>query len=68
MSHDARNDGPWVRQHAALKLVHAEFLLLHRLVMDEIGHPLPPDMGDFVRDWLDTAARAVERKLQNSPP
>jgi hypothetical protein len=51
----------WQRRAAALRLVYADFALLHGMVIEEIGHPLPPDMADFVRDWLDTAARAVER-------
>lgn len=54
----------WRPRAEALRRVHADFALLHRLVIEEIGHPLPPDMADFVRDWLDTAARAVEQRAQ----
>jgi hypothetical protein len=57
----------WQRRAAALRLVYTDFALLHGMVMDEIGHPLPPDMGDFVRDWLDTAARAVEKNVTGLP-
>ena len=57
----------WRRRAAALRLVYTDFPLLHGMVMDDIGHPLPPDMGDFVRDWLDTAARAVEKNLTGLP-
>jgi hypothetical protein len=51
----------WGRRAAALRLILADFALLHGLVMDEIGHPLPPDLRDFVRDWLDAARVAVEK-------
>jgi len=51
----------WQRRADALRLIHADFALLHGMVMDEIGHPLPPDLRDFVRDWLDTARVAVEK-------
>lgn len=57
----------WRRRAAALRQVHTDFALLHGMVMDEIGHPLPPDMGDFVRDWLDTAAKAVEKNVTGLP-
>lgn len=57
----------WQRRAAALRLVLADFPLLHGMVIDDIGHPLPPDMGDFVRDWLDTAAAVVERNLTGLP-
>jgi len=57
----------WRRRAAALRLLYLDFALLHGMVIDEIGHPLPPDMGDFVRDWLDTAARAVEKNLTGMP-
>lgn len=64
MTAPASDDDPWRRWSAALRLIQADFALLHDLVMDEIGHPLPPDMRDFVRDWLDTAAHAVERRME----
>ena len=57
----------WRRRAAALRLIYADFALLHGMVIDEIGHPLPPDMGDFVRDWIDTAARAVEKNITGLP-
>lgn len=56
-------DDVWKVRAEALRRVHADFPLLHGMVIDEIGHPLPPDMADFVRDWLDTAARAVEKNV-----
>jgi hypothetical protein len=52
----------WQRRLDALRLIQSDFTLLHTLVMDEIGHPLPPDLRDFVRDWLDTAVHALEKK------
>ena len=51
----------WQRRAAALRLIYADFALLHGMVMEEIGHPLPPDLRDFVRDWLDAARVAVEK-------
>lgn len=57
----------WRRRAAALTLIYSDFPLLHGMVMDEIGHPLPPDMGDFIRDWLDTAARVVGKNLTGLP-
>ena len=52
----------WRERAAALRVVHTDVALLHELVVEEIGHPLPPDMVDFVRDWLDVAMRVAERK------
>ena len=63
---DASSD-VWQTRATALRLVYADFALLHSMVIEEIGHPLPPDMGEFVRDWLDTAARAVERNVSGLP-
>ena len=67
MTNVPRERDVWARRAAALRLIYSDFALLHGMVMDEIGHPLPPDMGDFVRDWLDTAARAVEKNVSGMP-
>ena len=67
MTTPPRDTETWRRRAAALRLVYTDFPLLHGMVMDEIGHPLPPDMGDFIRDWLDTAARAVEKNVTGLP-
>lgn len=53
---------PWQRRLDALRLVHDDFESLHRAVLGEIGHPLPPDLTDLVRDWLEVAVRAAERQ------
>ena len=61
-STDPRQPDVWQRRAAALRLILEDFVRLHGMVMDEIGHPLPPDMRDFVRDWLDAARAAVEKR------
>jgi len=52
----------WQRRAEALRLVYADTALFHDLVVEEIGHPLPPDMVSFVRDWLEVAARAADKR------
>lgn len=52
---------PWSRRLDALRVVHDDFETLHRAVLGEIGHPLPPDLTDLVRDWLEVAVRAAAR-------
>ena len=54
----------WERRAEALRQILADFAVLHGLVMDEIGHPLPPHLRDFVRDWLDSARAAVEKQAR----
>ena len=57
-----QDEQQWQALLDALRLIQSDFATLHALVMEEIGHPLPPDLRDFVRDWLDTAAHAAEKK------
>jgi hypothetical protein len=57
----------WQQRAAALRLIYADFALLHSMVIDEIGHPLPPDMADFIRDWLEVAARTAEKQVTGLP-
>ena len=59
---DPRDREIWQQRAAALRLVYTDVALFHDLVVEEIGHPLPPDMVSFVRDWLEVAARAAEKR------
>jgi len=67
MTSDHAERPAWEARDAALRPILDDFERLHALVMDEIGHPLPPHLRDFVRDWLDTARAAVAKRLAAPP-
>lgn len=55
----------WPRRREAIRRISADLALLHGMVVEEIGHPLPPDLADFLKDWLEVAGRAVDKQIQD---